>query len=64
MHKAELFESVREAIASGAITGMSFRFSVVQEEWDESEDREVPLRTITEVRLFELGPVGEDPRLG
>lgn len=57
MHKAELFEPVREAIASGAITGMSFRFSVVQEEWDESEDREVPLRTITEVRLFELGPV-------
>lgn len=57
MHKAELFEPVREAIASGAIKGMSFRFSVVREEWDESEDREVPLRRITEVRLYELGPV-------
>lgn len=57
MHKAELFEPVREAIASGAIKGMSFRFSVVKEEWDESDGREVPLRRITEVRLYELGPV-------
>ncbi len=28
-----LFEPVREAISSGAISGMSFRFSVVREEW-------------------------------
>ena len=57
MHEAPVFEPVREAIASGAITGMSFRFQVVKEEWDESDALDAPVRTITEVRLFEVGPV-------
>lgn len=57
LHDNDLVKPVRDAIASGAINGMSFRFSVVKELWDESDDREVPLRTITEVRLFEVGPV-------
>lgn len=48
-------EPIRQAIAGGAIDGMSFRFRVVREEWDESED--IPLRTIRELELFELGPV-------
>jgi HK97 family phage prohead protease len=48
-------EPIRQAIAGGAIDGMSFRFRVVKEEWDESDD--IPLRTIREVELFELGPV-------
>jgi HK97 family phage prohead protease len=48
-------EPIRQAIAGGAIDGMSFRFRVTREEWDETGD--VPLRTIRELELFELGPV-------
>lgn len=46
-----LIHPVRDAIRDGAITGMSFRFTVKGEEWD--DDR----RTITDVDLHELGPV-------
>lgn len=45
----------RDAISDGAVDGMSFKFAVVVDEWDESDD--VPLRTIKEVKLYELGPV-------
>lgn len=55
LHDNWLIEPVRDAIASQAISGMSFRFSVVKEEYDESGD--VPLRTIREVKLYEVGPV-------
>lgn len=55
MHDNARVEPIRQAIASGAIDGMSFRFRVILEEWDESGD--IPLRTIKEVELFELGPV-------
>lgn len=48
-------EPIRQAIAGGAIDGMSFRFRVTRESWDESRD--VPMRTIKELSLFELGPV-------
>lgn len=51
-----LVQPVREAIENGSIDGMSFRFSVVAERWDK-EDSDLPERTITEVRLAELGPV-------
>ncbi len=47
-------EPIRQAIAGGAIDGMSFRFRVVREEWDDSAD--IAVRTIKEVELFELGP--------
>ena len=50
-----LVQPFRDAIADGAVDGMSFKFSVVREEWDETGD--VPLRTIKEVKLYELGPV-------
>lgn len=50
-----LTQPIRDAIADGAITGMSFRFSVVRDEWDTSGD--VDVRTLREVRLYELGPV-------
>lgn len=50
-----LVEPVRDAIRDGAITGMSFRFQVVRDEWERGDDR--PLRTIREVKLFEAGPV-------
>lgn len=48
-------EPIRQAIAGGAIDGMSFRFRVTREEWDETG--EVDKRTIRELDLFELGPV-------
>lgn len=43
-------------IRDGAIDGQSFRFSVVQEDW-ETPKRGMPERTITELKLFEFGPV-------
>jgi len=49
-------EPIRHAIAGGAIDGMSFRFRVIKEDWDES-NKDLPVRTIREVGLFELGPV-------
>jgi hypothetical protein len=55
MHDNARVEPIRQAIASGAIDGMSFRFRVIREDWDESDD--IPVRTINEVELFELGPV-------
>lgn len=55
LHDNARVEPIRQAIASGAIDGMSFKFRVTREEWDESTD--VPMRTIREVELFELGPV-------
>lgn len=50
-------EPIRQAIAGGAIDGMSFRFRVTREEWAEPSGDEPPLRTIKELDLFELGPV-------
>lgn len=55
LHDNARVEPIRQAIDSGAIDGMSFRFRVTREEWDESGD--IPARTIREVELFELGPV-------
>jgi HK97 family phage prohead protease len=55
LHDNARVEPIRQAIASGAIDGMSFRFRVTREEWDESPD--IPVRTIREVELHEVGPV-------
>lgn len=43
------------SLRSGSLDGMSFRFSVVREDWDDSDD--LPLRTLREVKLYEFGPV-------
>jgi len=51
-----LIQPVREAIENGSIDGMSFRFSVVNDRW-EKQNTDMPERTITEVKLHELGPV-------
>jgi HK97 family phage prohead protease len=51
-----LVQPVRDAIRDGAITGMSFRFKVINETWKQRQGN-LPLRTITEVALFEAGPV-------
>lgn len=50
-----LIEPVRDAIRDGGITGMSFRFKVIADEWGTDERGET--RTIKEVELLELGPV-------
>ncbi len=50
-----LTEPLRDAIRAGAVDGMSFRFQVVKDEWDESGKK--PSRSIKEVKLYELGPV-------
>lgn len=56
LHDNWLIEPVRDAIRDGSVTGMSFRFRVVREEWDET-DPEMPVRTLRELELFEVGPV-------
>jgi hypothetical protein len=58
LHDNWLTHPVRDAIASGAIDGMSFRFSVPDGK-DEFVQRKnnVPMRTIREVKLYEVGPV-------
>lgn len=55
LHDNWLTEPVRDAIASGAVHGMSFRFQVIKDTWDQGGDK--PKRTINEVKLLELGPV-------
>lgn len=55
LHDNARVEPIRQAIASGAIDGMSFRFRVTREEWDDTG--ETPSRMIREVELHELGPV-------
>jgi HK97 family phage prohead protease len=50
-------------IRDGAIDGMSFRFGVIQDTWNQKPGRSktnpdgVPERTITELKLVEYGPV-------
>lgn len=51
-----LVEPVRDAIRDGAITGMSFRFRVIKDSWRKGDDK-MPERTISEVALYEAGPV-------
>ena len=49
---------VRAAIEAGAVDGMSFRFKVVREDWKKATKAgELDHRTISEVALFEAGPV-------
>lgn len=50
-----LTEPLRDAIREQAISGMSFRFSVVKDEWRNQGGEDV--RTLKEVKLYELGPV-------
>jgi len=55
LHDNARVEPIRQAIASGAVDGMSFRFQVMRDDWDESRD--TPMRTLREVSLLEVGPV-------
>ncbi len=55
LHDNWLVQPVRDAIREGSIDGMSFRFSVVKENF--IAGAEAPMRTINELKLYELGPV-------
>lgn len=55
LHDNWLVQPVRDAIRDGSIDGMSFRFSVVKETVVSGPD--VPMRTVNELKLYELGPV-------
>ena len=44
---------LKASLRSGAIDGMSFQFDVIQQDWNEDHTE----RTITEVKLYEFGPV-------
>ena len=73
MSASPYWEPLRDALASGAVNGMSFRFSVIREEWRDAEGkilkpeeveeaiesglRGIPLRILKEVRVDEVGPV-------
>jgi hypothetical protein len=49
---------IAASLRSGALDGMSFRFSVTDESWDEPKDKAaLPVRTIKGVELYEFGPV-------
>ena len=45
-----------ELLARGDLIGSSFKFRPVADEWDETESG-YPERTLTEVELFDVGPV-------
>ena len=46
------------SLRSGALDGMSFRFSVADDEWQEPDDSHaLPIRTVRAVKLYEFGPV-------
>jgi HK97 family phage prohead protease len=51
-----LVQPIRDAIRDGAITGMSFRFRAINDTWRKGSDK-TPERTITEIALYEAGPV-------
>jgi uncharacterized protein len=51
-----LVQPVRDAIRDGGITGMSFRFRIVNEKWGRGMDG-MEERSISEVALYEVGPV-------
>ena len=73
LHDNWLVQPVRDAIVEGSITGMSFRFSPVREEWRGEDGRlvkddeeilallwsgtEMLTRTLKELKVPELGPV-------
>lgn len=73
MSASPYWEPLRDAIATGAVDGMSFRFSVIRDEWRDAagkivkpedleealwtQSRGLLLRTLKEVKVAEVGPV-------
>lgn len=56
-------QDLKALLRSGALDGMSFRMSVLGEQWNMPDDpsdynpNSLPERTITQIKLFEFGPV-------
>ena len=46
---------VRESVKRGDVTGVSFGFSVKDENWDDTNENNI-IRTITKAKLFEISP--------
>ncbi len=70
LHDNDLILPIRQAIASGAVDSMSFKFRVIQDEWRDGKGNRVApervsqligtgelTRTIREVAMAECGPV-------
>lgn len=73
LHDNWLMEPVRDAIRDGSVDGMSFRFSVVRDEWTGEDGKKLAAeevsdalyyggrgkltRTLKEVKISEVGPV-------
>ena len=51
----QIARDLQVSMDRGDVDGSSFAFTVTRERWDETGD--VPLRTIEEVNLYEVGPV-------
>lgn len=56
-------EDLAISIDSGAIDGMSFRFTISRDEWEDEPHKSkanpkgIPQRTVRELKLYEFGPV-------
>lgn len=46
-----------ESIRRGDITGMSFGFRAIEDEWDRDIENDTAIRTVTKARLREISPV-------
>lgn len=58
LHDNWMTQPLRDGIASGAVKDMSFRFRPLKERIEDPKTaKDIPKRTLTEVALFELGPV-------
>jgi len=56
LHDNWLIEPVRDAVREGSVTGMSFRFTMHKDSWEQRQG-DIPRRTLLELGLPELGPV-------
>lgn len=69
LYDVDYVNQLRPALADGQL-GASFRFRVIQDSWDENPGKSdsnpegLPVRTITKVKIMELGPVtfGANPK--
>lgn len=58
LHDNDLVEPIRQAIDSGAISGMSFRFRVVRDEWYDKNGKQITSKRELEDLLWEPGDRG------
>lgn len=56
LHRDEFWSPLHEALRSGSIKGMSFRFDVVKEKWGVNGEG-IQTRDLVEIKIMEMGPV-------